>query len=207
MDLQPRLRPRGPARPRAVALVLHGGREFSREPATSRQSAALRMIPFTMHLLSAGRRHGLAVWSLGYRYRGWNGEEASPVPDARWALDRLRKAHPDVPVALIGHSMGARTSLRVADDPQVTAVAALAPWVPRDEPVDQLAGRHILIMHGTEDATTPYRASVRYADRIRPIAGSVDFVPVPDEGHAMLRRPALWHRRTTAFVLKALTRP
>ncbi|RFU42467.1 alpha/beta hydrolase [Actinomadura logoneensis] len=203
-DLRPRLRRRGPARPAAVALVLHGGREFGREPATARQPTALRMVPFALHLLSAGRRHGLAVWSLGYRYRGWNGEEASPVPDARWALEVVRRSGPDVPVVLVGHSMGARTSLRVADDPQVAGVAALAPWVPRDEPVDQLAGRRVLIMHGTEDGTTPYRASVRYAERARPVAASLDFVPVPDEGHAMLRRPGLWHRRTTAFVLDVL---
>ncbi|MFC4909178.1 alpha/beta hydrolase [Actinomadura gamaensis] len=204
VDLRPRLRPRGPARPAALALVLHGGREVSREPATARQTAALRMVPFAMHLLSAGRRRGLAVWSLGYRYRGWNGAEASPVTDARWALDEIRKAHPNVPIVLVGHSMGARTSLRVADDPQVAGVAALAPWVPRDEPVAQLAGRRVLIMHGTEDGTTPYRASVRYAERAREAAASLDFVPVAGEGHAMLRRPGLWHRRTTAFVMDVL---
>ncbi|MGI5169566.1 alpha/beta hydrolase [Spirillospora sp. CA-253888] len=205
--LAPRLSMRGPSAPRAVALLLHGGREHSREPATARQPAPLRMVPFALSLARAGRRHGLAVWTLGYRYRGWNDQEASPVPDALWALERLRETCPDVPVVLVGHSMGARTALRVAGDRQVRGVAALAPWVPRGEPVEQLAGRRVLIMHGTDDRTTPPRASRAYAERARPLAAEVTYLSVPGEGHAMLRRPGLWHRRVTAFTLDCLDPP
>src|SRR5512139_1413765 len=69
---------------RAVVLVLHGGQEHSLDPAMPRQSAALRMMPFAGALHRAGRPYGVAVWRLGYRYRGWNGDAASPVPDALW---------------------------------------------------------------------------------------------------------------------------
>src|SRR5260370_8064939 len=119
---------------RAVALVLHGGRVTSRVPASPWQPAALRMIPFAWALQRAGRDQGLAVCSLGYRLRGWNGAEASPVPDARWALDRVRERYGEVPVVLVGHSMGARTALRVAAHPPVRALLALAPCLPLAQP-------------------------------------------------------------------------
>ncbi|WP_019633287.1 alpha/beta hydrolase [Actinomadura atramentaria] len=198
----PRLSARGPARPRAVALLLHGGREHGREPTHPRQPAPLRMVPFGWELERAGRRRGLAVWTLGYRMRGWNGDDASPVPDARWALDRVRAAcGPGTPVVLVGHSMGGRTALRVAGDPAVVGVAALAPWVPRGEPVEQLAGRRVLVLHGEEDGTTPPAASRAFVRRARAAGVGAVYVPVPGEGHAMLRRPGVWHRAVTGFVL------
>ncbi|MFC0042683.1 alpha/beta hydrolase [Actinomadura rayongensis] len=198
--LSVRARPGGVS---AVALVLHGGREHSRARASSRQPAALRMAPFAWTLAADGRRHGLAVWTLGYRFRGWNGADASPVADACWALERVAAAHPGVPVVLVGHSMGARTALRVAGAEQVRGVAALGAWVPRDEPVGQLAGRRVLFVHGTGDRTTPISGARRYAARAREVA-DVRFVEVPGEGHAMLRRPGLWHRAVSAFALSCV---
>ncbi|GAA1523567.1 alpha/beta hydrolase [Actinomadura kijaniata] len=205
--LVPRLAFRGPSSPAAVALLLHGGREHSRQPASARQPAPLRMVPFALTLLRTGRRHRLAVGTLGYRYRGWNGEEASPVPDALWALDQVRHRWPEVPVVLVGHSMGARTALRVAGDAQVRGVAALAAWVPRGEPVDQLAGRRLLVMHGADDRTVPAKWSASYAERARAVAARVDHISVPGEGHAMLRHPGLWHRRVAQFTLDCLGTP
>ncbi|WP_051109005.1 alpha/beta hydrolase [Actinomadura flavalba] len=202
----PRLGVRGAARPRGLVVVLHGGREHGRERATARQPAALRMVPFAWSLAAAGRPRELAVWTLGYRYRGWNGDDASPVPDALWALRVADERHPAVPIVLVGHSMGARTALRVAGDPRVAGVAALAPWVPRGEPVDHLAGRRVLIAHGDADRTTPPAASRAYAERARAAGALVTFESVPGEGHAMVRRAGWWHRRTTAFVLDTLAR-
>ena len=72
---------------------------------------------------------GLAVVSLRHCMRGWNGDLRSPVADARWALDQFRERFGDVDVALVGHSMGGRTALAVADDPSVRSVVALAPWI------------------------------------------------------------------------------
>jgi dienelactone hydrolase len=189
---------------RGVVLVLPGGKADSFAPTDSRQLAALRMRPFARSLHRGGRTNGLAVWLVRYRYRGWNGAEMSPVADATWALDEVRRRHGDVPVVLVGHSMGGRTALRVAGDVAVRGVAALAPWLTDSEPVDQLAGRDLLIAHGDLDAVTSPRASKRYADRARAVARRVDYVAVHGDIHAMLVRWPSWHRITTRFALEAL---
>jgi dienelactone hydrolase len=189
---------------RAVALVLPGGRVDSLDPTGPRQLAGVRMRPFAAALRRSGAAKGLAVGIVRYRYRGWNGDDMSPVADTRWALDDVRHRHGDVGVALIGHSMGGRTALRVADDPSVRGVAAMAPWLPRDEPVSQLAGRDILIAHGDLDRVTSPRGSRRYADRARDVARTVEYVTVHGDTHAMLFRFAAWHRLTTRFILDVL---
>lgn len=186
---------------RAVAIVLPGGRADSFELTQSRHLSAVRMRPFAHALHRAGRDTGLAVMLLRYRYRGWNGDEMSPVADARWALDEASSRHGDVPVVLVGHSMGGRTALRVAGHDSVRGVAALAPWLPDREPVDQLAGRDVLIAHGTLDRVTSPRASRRFAERARDVAARVDYVAVRSDAHAMLLRAPLWHRLATRFVL------
>lgn len=189
---------------RAVALVLPGGRVDSLDPTGPRQLAGLRMRPFAAALRTRGAAHGLAVGIVRYRYRGWNGDEMSPVADTRWVLDDVRRRHGDVGVVLVGHSMGGRTALRVADDASVRGVAALAPWLPRDEPVSQLAGRDILIAHGDLDRVTSPRGSRRYADRARDVARTVQYVNVRGDTHAMLFRFAAWHRLATRFTLDVL---
>ncbi|MGH3884488.1 MAG: alpha/beta fold hydrolase [Pseudonocardiaceae bacterium] len=138
-----------PARVCSIVLVLHGGQ--ARSPATVRrrpQLSYLRMIAFARLRHRRGGRRGMSVRILRYRYRGWDEPERHPVQDARWALTQLRDQHRDASIVLLGHSMGGRAALRVADHPAVTAVCALAPWTLDDEPVRQLAGRSVLIAHG-----------------------------------------------------------
>jgi dienelactone hydrolase len=191
--------PDGPVR--AVALVLHGGRETSDEPTSSRQLAVLRMRPFASTLAAAP---GLAVARLRYRARGWNGELRSPVADTRWALAELQRRVGSAPVALVGHSMGGRTALHVADDPNVRAVAALAPWIERADPVEPVAGRRLLLMHGDRDRITSPKRSAAYASAAQRVARSVSYISVRDEKHAMLHRAGLWHELTTGYVLATM---
>lgn len=189
---------------RAVALVLPGGRADSFDPTTSRQLTGVRMRPFAAALHRAGAARGLAVWLVRYRVRGWNGEQMSPVADVRWVLDDVRRRHGDAAIGLVGHSMGGRTAIRVGGDDGIASVAALAPWLPKDEPVDQLSGRRLLIVHGTFDKVTSPRASARFADRARAAGADVDFVSMRGETHAMLLRARRWHALTTQFTLDAL---
>ena len=187
----------------AVVLVLPGGRADSFELAHSRHLAGVRMRPFARSLHRRGRGKGVAVWQLRYRYRGWNGDEMSPVPDASWALDEVRRRHGDVPVVLVGHSMGGRTALRVAGDASVRGVVALAPWLFDTEPTQQLAGRAVLIAHGDADKVTSARVSRRYADRAARYT-TVRYVTVRRDMHAMLLRARTWHRLATTFTLSVL---
>jgi dienelactone hydrolase len=186
--------------------VFPGGRADSFERTDARQLAAVRMFPIARLLHRAGRADGLTVLLLRYRYRGWNGEEMSPVPDAEWALRQVHEQYGAVPIVLVGHSMGGRTALRVAGDESVRGVAALAPWLFDTEPVEQLAGREVLVAHGTLDRVTSPTASRRYADRARQVAKRVDYVPVRGETHAMMLRAPTWHRLTRRFVLDVVRR-
>lgn len=188
---------------RAVALLLPGGRADSMEPMGERQLAGVRMLPFGTVLHRRGAGLGLAAWTLRYQVRGWNGAQASPLPDVRSALDEVRAEHGDVPVVLVGHSMGGRAAMRVAADPSVVGIVGLAPWLPAGEPVEQLAGRRVLIAHGDRDRVTSPRSSRAFADRAAAVTDAA-FVTVRRERHAMVLRPRTWHRLTAAWVLDAL---
>jgi pimeloyl-ACP methyl ester carboxylesterase len=201
------VRPPGARTVRAVALVLHGGREFSSKPVTAHQLAVLRMVPIARHLASAGTADGLGVWRLRFRYRGWNsragaGEDAYPVADVRWAVRQLRDQHGEVPIVLVGHSMGGRAALRAADEPGVVALVGLAPWVTQGEPYKQVVGRRLLVVHGTRDRTTSAKNSKALADAVR-ADSDVDatWVHLRGSGHGMLRRAGVWNDLTADFVL------
>ncbi|WP_033292846.1 alpha/beta hydrolase [Amycolatopsis jejuensis] len=189
---------------RAVALVLHGGAEHSTVPVGWWRLAYLRMVPLARSLHRAGRPHGLEVRLLRNRVYGWNAPAESPIPDARWALERIRAEHPGLPVVMVGHSMGGRVALRVADDPAVTGVCALAPWTPPGEPVDAVAGRAVLIVHGTRDRMTSPAESYTFAERARAVAARVARFEIAGEGHSMLRRPGVWTRLMCAFTLEQI---
>jgi alpha-beta hydrolase superfamily lysophospholipase len=194
----------------AVVLVLHGGKAVSTAPSEASHLSNLRMVPFAASIHERGRAEGVAVWRLRYRVRGWNGSSpgagspADPVSDARWALDEVRHRHGDVPVVLLGHSMGGRAALRVADDPAVRTAVTLAPWLPAGEPVAAAAGRRVVIVHATRDRWTSPRESTQWAERARAVAEEVTYVRVRNAGHFMVRRSALWTHLATAFVLDGL---
>ncbi len=188
----------------AVALVLHGGRERSTGPVRPHQLAVLRMLPFARSLRTAGTRRGLAVARLRYRARGWNEANRDPVPDTLWALDRLRERFGEVPIALVGHSMGGRAAIHTADHPSVTTVVGLAPWVATGDPVSTMSGRRLLAVHGDADRMTSPAASAQYVRDAAPIAAAASFVSIRGEHHPMLRQPRLWHDLTTGFVLDSL---
>ena len=174
---------------------------------TARQLAVLRMVPIARHLASVGKADGLGVWRLRFRYRGWN-DGAATVADVRWAVQQLRGQHGELPIVLVGHSMGGRAALRAADEPGVVGVVGLAPWVEPGEPYKQVIGRRLLIVHGTRDRTTSATNSKALVDAVRadsaPASADATFVHLRHGGHAMLRRAGTWNDLTADFVLPAV---
>jgi pimeloyl-ACP methyl ester carboxylesterase len=189
-----------------IAVLLHGGRAESLDPVRAGQLAVLRMLPFGRALSAAGRGRGLAVARVRYAMRGWNGTLQSPVADARAALEELNRRYPGIPSALVGHSMGGRTALHVAGEDGVRAVVGLAPWIEDGDPVAGLRRRRLLILHGDADRRTSAAAAEEYTTAAAAVAESASFVRVRGDGHAMLRRPRVWHRLTAGFVIAVLYR-
>jgi pimeloyl-ACP methyl ester carboxylesterase len=191
-------------RTKGIVLLLHGGRVDSRDSVRRGNLTVARMRMFAPAILAAAGNAGVAVAVLRNRYRGWNGPAADPVADALWALDEIRRRCGSVPVVIVGHSMGGRAALRVAGEPTVRGVAALAPWLPADEPIAQLSGRAVLIAHGDLDSVTSADASLAYVRRIAGVADRVCFWRVPGGHHAMLEHPVHWHGLVRDFVLGVL---
>ena len=191
---------------RGVVVVAHGGQSVRTEPTSAYQMAVLRMIPLVAAVRHAVRGHGVAVRRPRFELRGWNDRDASPVRDLTRLLDDLRAEFGPVPVVLVGHSMGARAALRAAGHPSVTAAAGLAPWLPPGEPVDQLAGRRILLAHGTADAVTRPADTWVYAEQARALT-SVTEIEVRTGEHTMLWRAPLWHGLAAAFTCLSLGLP
>ena len=160
------------------------------------------MYPFLLDLHRAARHDGLAACQLRYRVRGYN--EGDPVSDIEWALSEIEQHHGDVPVCLVGHSMGARSVLRAAGGDHVRAVAALAPWLPPGEPTEQLEGRTVVIAHGTRDRVTSPAGSLAYALAAHQVADRLCRFEVARSGHAMLERFGAWQRLARRTVLPAL---
>jgi dienelactone hydrolase len=205
-DREPGLLPVGrpPQAVSALVLVLPGGRAHGRGRAHRLRLAYRRMLPFARLLADAGRDRGVAVRMVRYRPPGWNGPHRDPVRDTRWALDEVARQHPGAPVVLLGHSMGGRAALHAAGHPAVRAVCALAPWLDGTDPVDQLAGRSLLIAHGDQERMTDPAQSYAYAVRAKAVTDRVCRFDVLGDGHAMLRRARDWNALVRRYVLGEL---
>ncbi|MFI8288079.1 alpha/beta fold hydrolase [Streptomyces sp. NPDC085614] len=199
--LLPRARP---ARPAAAVLLLHGGRADGLEPPPPLNLPALRMRPFATAIARATRDSDVLVAEVRYRHRGWNGDRRDAARDAEAALARLRELAGEVPVVLVGHSMGGRAALRAAGDPLVRGVVALAPWCPPGEPVGHLAGRRIRLLHDERDRVTSAAESWEFVRRARLAGADAAGIPMSAGGHAMLRDAGTWHRRAAELAAAVL---
>jgi pimeloyl-ACP methyl ester carboxylesterase len=181
-----------PGRPRGMVLVLHGGKPRSTEAVDGRSASWRRALWLQREIARRAHEAGIGVGLVRYRELGWNGG-ADRVADARWALDRLREVHGDVPVVLLGHSMGARVAVHVADDPSVVGVVGLAPWWSAQDPVRTLAGRTLRAAHGRRDRITSFGETTRYVARAAEVADSARLEDMGPLGHYMLTGAARWH--------------
>jgi len=201
----------------AVVLLLPGGDEESdRRPSPMLAAASVR--PLGRRLARAGREDGLAVHVVHYRYRGWNGTEAHLARDAEWAADEIVRRYGDVSVCLAGFDMGGRAALRAAGHEAVDSVLAIAPWLPEDdvaaspEPVKQLVGRRVMIVHGTNDAVSDPELSFRLAARAKKSNRDVCRFEVHSDGHGLHQYRAEVQALAENFVMgtlfgRALSRP
>ncbi|MEU5208077.1 alpha/beta hydrolase [Streptomyces sp. NPDC020742] len=192
-----------------VALLLPGG-----EPNGVRRPspvATLAVRPLAARLAKAGRPEGLTTHVLHYRCRGWNGTEAHPARDAAWALEEVVRRYGDVPVCLIGTGMGARAALHAAGHPAVNSVLGIAPWLPDPrrsdgppEPVKQLIGRQVLLVHGTNDERHDPDLSYRYAERAKKINRDICRFEVHSDGHSLHQHRTEVLALATDFLLGSL---
>jgi dienelactone hydrolase len=202
MHLQPRLLPtREPDRPEGAVLVLHGGASRGEQMMVSpTQLSVLRMVPIAKRIALAGRGR-LAAYRLLNSYRGWDTHH-TPVKDARWALQQIQQKYGDVPVCLVGHSLGGRAALLAGDHDNVASVVALNPWVYPTDRAD-LRGRRVLIVHGDADRiAVPSRAQAV----ARTLARTTDVAWLTVEGgkHAMLGRGSVFEKAAADWVTATL---
>ena len=192
-----------------VVLLLPGGDEESaRRPSPMLATASVRALG--RRLARAGREEGLATHVVHYRYRGWNGSEAHLAQDASWAADEAVRRYGDVPVCLAGLGMGGRAALRAGGHEAVNSVLAMAPWLPEEdvaaspEPVKQLAGRRVLIVHGTRDEVCDPELSFRLAARAKKANRDVCRFEVHSDGHGLHQYRSEVHALAEDFVMGVL---
>ncbi|CAN5404173.1 alpha/beta hydrolase [soil metagenome] len=188
--------------PRAVVLALHGGKQTSRQPVDGRSASWKRMAALQRSITPDLNRAGVSTWLLRYAVRGWNG--GAPVIDARWALEQVRRELGDLPVVLLGHSMGGRTAAYVADHPAVVGVVALAPWWQSDDPGTALRGKAVVAAHGRSDKITSARMTRAFLQRADGVAAGTEFEDMGRVGHYMFRRVADWNEFASSRCLSLL---
>jgi len=197
-----------PDSPRGLVLMLHGGAEHGPNPIDARSLAYRRTRWMRDSIADRLLAAGAGVALLRFTVRGWNGTDGppSPVVDARAALARITERYAALPVVLLGHSMGARTAVRVADDPSVVGVVRLAPWLPPGDPVDALTGKHLVAAHGSRDRITSPRATAHYVERAAAVAASARFVDMGPLGHYLFKGLRRWNATAVTEVLSVLDR-
>ena len=137
-----------------VAAAVDGGRYETGEMRMSDSTAifyrawlhpdAQRPVLLIMHGLGAHsgwfidmgnslNEQGLTVYAIDHRgfgrsggMRGHAAQAQTPVRDAEAALAEIRRRHPDAPVSLLGHSLGAIFALHMAADDSAAAQPRLA---------------------------------------------------------------------------------
>lgn len=184
-----------PGTPRGVILMLHGGQEHSHAPVENKHSSWWRMALMARSLAPYAEEQSLALLLVKYRKRGWNDDvDPDPVKDGRWALAEIARRYEGLPIIIVGHSMGGRTACRIADHEEVVGVIALAPWLPKNETIEQIAGTHLRVIHGTRDKWTSSNWSRNFVERSQGLAATATWTAMPGVGHFMLRRVGKWNR-------------
>jgi dienelactone hydrolase len=185
-------------------LVLHGGQAHGDTPTSWRQPSVLRARLFAGAIARRARDEGVSVGFLRYAVRGWNA--AAPVADGRWALEEVRRLHPDLPLGLFGYSMGGRVALQLTGEPGVRSLVTAAAWVEAADlrHVDPAPGLDALLLHGSRDRVTAPRGSVLAGRHLEARGARVLVQTDLDDTHAMMRHAGTWHARAADHLVGAL---
>jgi pimeloyl-ACP methyl ester carboxylesterase len=183
--------------------MLHGGKDRSDQTVDGRSASWRRSRSMQREIAARAGAAGTQVWLLRFTGRGWNGG-TDRIEDARRALADVRRELGDVPVCLLGHSMGARTAVHVADDPQVRGVVALAPWFPRGESIAAMLGRQLYAAHGSRDRITSPTATADYVRRVRTVAAHAELRDMGPVGHYLLRSREAWNDFAVESAIRVL---
>ncbi|MFD9359191.1 alpha/beta hydrolase [Streptomyces sp. NPDC060031] len=176
-----------------VVLLLPGASRWSPGPVR----------PLARALARAGAADGLvahAVLHCG----------ASRAEGAGWAADEVVRRYGDVPVCLAGYDAGGRAALAAAGHDAVNSVLALAPCLAEPsvggspEPVKQLLGRRVLIVHGTNDAHSDPELSFRFATRAKKANRETCRFEVHSDGHRLREHQAEVVALSVDFVLGSM---
>lgn len=179
-----------------AVLVFHGGASLDTRPVHWYDHAVLRLLPVA-RAASRGNRRRLAVALLKNDVFGWNAHSASPMADARLAVDAVASRYPGMPIGLVGHSMGGRVAHQLLPDRRVTSVLGLAPWIEPTDPLDLGPEQRLLFIHGDRDTITDPRRSDARA--LAAEGGHASVLTVRGGDHPMLRRVGVWHQAVSVW--------
>ncbi|MEV7522974.1 alpha/beta hydrolase [Streptomyces sp. NPDC091371] len=177
-----------------VVLLLPGASRFSPGP----------LRPLARALARAGAADGLVAHTVVH------GGGAAREEQARWAADEVGRRYGDVPVCLAGYDAGGLAALRAAGHEAVNSVLVMAPSLGEaaagdsPEPVKQLSGRQVMIVHGTNDARSDPESSFRLAARAKKANRSTCRFEVHSDGHGLREHQAEVVALGVDFVLGAL---
>ena len=131
----------------------------------------------------------LTFGEVRYRIKSWNKLDWC-VEDARAAIDSMHGER----TLLVGFSMGGAVAARAADEPSVTMVVGLAPWLPDRLSLDGLRGRRLRVIHGALDRGFPGipgvspASSRRGFERARAAGVEGEYTIVPGAVHGIALR-------------------
>ncbi|MGW4508069.1 alpha/beta hydrolase [Streptomyces sp. NPDC004436] len=177
-----------------VVLLLPGALRFSPGPVR----------PLARALARAGAAEGLVTHTVIH------GGDSPREDQARWAADEAVRRYGDVAVCLAGYGAGGLAALRAAGHEAVNSVLAMAPCLAGasasdpPEPVKQLSGRHVLIVHGTNDARSDPERSYRLAERAKKANRTTCRFEVHSDGHGLREHQAEVVALGVDFVLGAI---
>lgn len=176
------LRVSGPAGAEAAVVCVNGGRRGEVE---GTWSASLEWLVRRL----APQFPGLAFGEVRYRIKSWQRLDWC-VEDARAAIDSMHGER----TLLVGFSMGGAVAARAADEPSVTMVVGLAPWLPDRLSLDGLRGRRLRVIHGALDRGFPGipgvspASSRRGFERARALGVDGEYTLIPGAVHGIAVR-------------------